>query len=484
MLVTGGFVGSFWHFTRILWLLVQLKSAMDSSTSSTCQIPEIGIKALKEAFCAQQQLLQKLYSELDEEREASASAASEALSMILRLQGEKAAVEMEAIQYKRMTEEKMCIADEYLATYEELVYQKETEIASLEFQIQAYRWKMLSLGCSDLSVGENKYSENLVLQRGDVLLGEMGNLKIRRLQSLPAMIQDPSQKKSPTERERSLIPGPDFIPRVVEETIGEDVKFQNSGLEKKSGNSAGGDSSSQWNRIGKILKEISDHKDKPENLKNESRSYLLNSHGSSITCCTKGDEVIKFESSGEREAVEYSACPASVHDKFEVPKTFEKCKTCGDEEKEKYKLILEGDNRISKPDSVLEETFESYSENNETDGVKSMLLSANHEKGLFKPRDVSVDCKVALIRPTIDAAKHQSEIQKLRQRIEQLERERIIERNEISQAGGSESIWLMEIHERLNSIQSEMRSWRSKKSIPPDDSSSVTVMEAMLHFWL
>ena len=56
------------------------------------------IKALKEALCAQQQLLQKLYNELDVEREASSTAASEALSMILRLQGEKAAVKMEANQ--------------------------------------------------------------------------------------------------------------------------------------------------------------------------------------------------------------------------------------------------------------------------------------------------------------------------------------------------------------------------------------------------
>lgn len=42
---------------------------------------------LKEALYAQQQLVQKLYNELEVEREASATAASEALAMISRRKG-------------------------------------------------------------------------------------------------------------------------------------------------------------------------------------------------------------------------------------------------------------------------------------------------------------------------------------------------------------------------------------------------------------
>ncbi|CAB4288887.1 unnamed protein product [Prunus armeniaca] len=102
-------------------------------------MPETDITALTEALYAQQQLLQKLYSELDQEREASSTAADEALSMILRLQGEKSAMKMEASQYKRLAEEKICHAEEALAIFEDLIYQKEMEIASLEFQLQAYR---------------------------------------------------------------------------------------------------------------------------------------------------------------------------------------------------------------------------------------------------------------------------------------------------------------------------------------------------------
>ncbi|KAL1553804.1 hypothetical protein AAHA92_14431 [Salvia divinorum] len=104
------------------------------------------ISALKDALCDQQELLQKLYNELDAEREASASAASEALAVILRLQGEKAAVKMEAEHYKRLAEEKIWHAEESLAMVEDAVYQKEMEVAALDYQVQAYRYKLLRIG--------------------------------------------------------------------------------------------------------------------------------------------------------------------------------------------------------------------------------------------------------------------------------------------------------------------------------------------------
>ncbi|XP_041996219.1 uncharacterized protein LOC121746448 [Salvia splendens] len=107
------------------------------------------ICALKDALCDQQELLQKLYNELDAEREASASAASEALAVILRLQGEKAAVKMEAEHYKRLAEEKIWHAEESLAMVEDAVYQKEMEVAALDYLVQAYRYKLLRIGYVD-----------------------------------------------------------------------------------------------------------------------------------------------------------------------------------------------------------------------------------------------------------------------------------------------------------------------------------------------
>ncbi|CAF2121165.1 unnamed protein product [Brassica rapa] len=120
----------------------------------------LGVGVNKETMRAQQELLQKITHELDAEREASSTAASEALSMILRLQGEKAALEMEASQYKRMSEEKMCHAETSLTLFEDLIYRKEMEMASLEFQVQAYRCKLLSLGCADVQAKEKKGVES------------------------------------------------------------------------------------------------------------------------------------------------------------------------------------------------------------------------------------------------------------------------------------------------------------------------------------
>ncbi|CAA7033120.1 unnamed protein product [Microthlaspi erraticum] len=91
--------------------------------------------------------VQRLHEELDAEREATATSASEAMSMILRLQGEKAALVMEANQYKRMVEERMSHAELSLDLLEDLNYQKEVEIKNLESELHAYRSKLMSLGC-------------------------------------------------------------------------------------------------------------------------------------------------------------------------------------------------------------------------------------------------------------------------------------------------------------------------------------------------
>ncbi|KAK9715588.1 hypothetical protein RND81_06G175000 [Saponaria officinalis] len=149
---------------------------------------EVGF--LRETLNAQQDLLQKLYNELDVERESSAIAADETLSMILRLQGEKAAMEMEAIQYKRIAEEKMFHAQEMLETFQELIYNKEMQIASLEFQVQAYKFKLASLGFDDLASSEVQYPENMLRRNGFV--GELNSPRsvklFRRGYSLPPRV--------------------------------------------------------------------------------------------------------------------------------------------------------------------------------------------------------------------------------------------------------------------------------------------------------
>ncbi|XP_071690523.1 myosin-binding protein 7-like [Rutidosis leptorrhynchoides] len=105
--------------------------------------------ALREMVTNQQQTIQDLIADLEEERYASSSAANEAMSMILKLQREKAEVQMEARQFKRFSEEKMAHDQQELMSLEELLYRREQSIQSLTCEVQAYKHRMISLGLTE-----------------------------------------------------------------------------------------------------------------------------------------------------------------------------------------------------------------------------------------------------------------------------------------------------------------------------------------------
>ncbi|CAE5957906.1 unnamed protein product [Arabidopsis arenosa] len=83
--------------------------------------------------------LMDLYMELDEERSASAVAANNAMAMITRLQAEKAAVQMEALQYQRMMDEQAEYDQEALQSMNSLLVKREEEMKELEAEIEVYR---------------------------------------------------------------------------------------------------------------------------------------------------------------------------------------------------------------------------------------------------------------------------------------------------------------------------------------------------------
>ncbi|XP_068634789.1 myosin-binding protein 7 [Aristolochia californica] len=122
--------------------------------------------ALREALVSHQQTIQELYTELDEERNASSSAANEAMSMILRLQREKAEVQMEARQFKRYAEEKMAHDQQELLILEDVLYKREQLIQSLTCEVQAYKHRLLSFGYGDAEAeaagGSNRGVRNVV----------------------------------------------------------------------------------------------------------------------------------------------------------------------------------------------------------------------------------------------------------------------------------------------------------------------------------
>uniref|UniRef100_A0A6N2N6D9 GTD-binding domain-containing protein n=1 Tax=Salix viminalis TaxID=40686 RepID=A0A6N2N6D9_SALVM len=121
---------------------------LDSFSNPRVQI-ENECAALREMVSSQQQTVQDLYMELEEERNAASSAANEAMSMILRLQREKAEIQMEARQFKRFAEEKMDHDQQEILALEDVLYKREQAIQSLTCEIQAYKHRMMSYGLTE-----------------------------------------------------------------------------------------------------------------------------------------------------------------------------------------------------------------------------------------------------------------------------------------------------------------------------------------------
>lgn len=85
--------------------------------------------------------LTELYMELDEERSASNVAANNAMAMITRLQAEKAAVQMEALQYQRMMEEQAEYDEDAIQVLRDELLKRDDDVRALESELEMYREK-------------------------------------------------------------------------------------------------------------------------------------------------------------------------------------------------------------------------------------------------------------------------------------------------------------------------------------------------------
>ena len=100
------------------------------------------VDRLKRQVEHDKKLMTALYRELEEERNASAIATNQAMAMITRLQEEKAALHMEALQYLRMMEEQAGYDDDELQKFNDLLAEKEKQIDALEAELELYRRKV------------------------------------------------------------------------------------------------------------------------------------------------------------------------------------------------------------------------------------------------------------------------------------------------------------------------------------------------------
>ncbi|TKV96978.1 hypothetical protein SEVIR_9G465900v4 [Setaria viridis] len=120
-----------------------LSLSLDGSVASEMEGGEPStVDQLKSALQAERKALGALYAELEEERSAAAIAASQTMAMINRLQEEKAAMQMEALQYQRMMEEQSEYDQEALQLLNELVTKREREKQELERELELFRQKV------------------------------------------------------------------------------------------------------------------------------------------------------------------------------------------------------------------------------------------------------------------------------------------------------------------------------------------------------
>ncbi|XP_051148343.1 probable myosin-binding protein 6 [Andrographis paniculata] len=413
---------------------------------------ESDISALKETLCAQQQLLQKLYNELDAERESSATAASEALSLILRLQGEKAAIKLEAEQYKRLSEEKIWHAEESLAIIEDIIYSKEMEVAALDHQVQAYRCKLLSIGCLD----EIKASE-VPLQRCENLVEEISHQSLGRRNSATVALK---HMKVSSDKDADA----DFVLRSVEEPT---VQEETSDMDSKVTNSSAVDINSymeQIRRLGERVREIAGANSWSETRSLSSASSQSNNVGNRTRSPSPFDSnPLSTVNETEKPNVAAGDHPSSpsIHDVFEVPRVVER---------NEHKL---GIRDVIHPEAVEvhcpKETFEIPR--------KKPLRSSAQRKKKLRRHEIGSVADGCFSAPRQQLSNRTSEI---------IEVEGPSENNN----NREEQVKLLnEIKEEINCLRDEVRSWRVKKKSParecPSSSSSLSsLQEAMIYFWI
>lgn len=125
---------------------------------------ESDIEKLKRQVEHDHQRLRLLHKELEEERNAAAIAADEAMAMITRLQEEKAALHMEASQYLRMMDEQAEYDMEALDKANDLVTEKDKEIQDLEAELEYFRNRYedeLFPGNAKTAVKTDKFKANV-----------------------------------------------------------------------------------------------------------------------------------------------------------------------------------------------------------------------------------------------------------------------------------------------------------------------------------
>lgn len=100
------------------------------------------VMLLRKMVKAERQRTNAAHLELDKERMAAASAADEAMAMILRLQNEKSSLQMQVNQLQRQSEEKQLYDQDLIHSLHWIILKHESERSLLEDQLRMCRQKL------------------------------------------------------------------------------------------------------------------------------------------------------------------------------------------------------------------------------------------------------------------------------------------------------------------------------------------------------
>ncbi|KAK3185218.1 hypothetical protein Dsin_032504 [Dipteronia sinensis] len=120
-----------------------LKFLENSESQECCEEDfEFDVLTLRRLVKIEKQRASLACMELEKERMAASSAAEETMAMILRLQNEKSATEIEANQYRILAEKKQEFDKEVIESLQWIVMRHESERFLLEEKLMSFRQKL------------------------------------------------------------------------------------------------------------------------------------------------------------------------------------------------------------------------------------------------------------------------------------------------------------------------------------------------------
>lgn len=152
------------------------------------------IRMLEKALEEEKAACAALCHELEKERAAAATAADEAMAMIMRLQKDKASIEMEVRQYQRMIEEKFAYDEEEMNILKEILIRRERENHFLEKELEAYQ--QMNFSGNEQLEGDLRYKINCI--------EHSPSLSIDSNENPPVMLQQVEKSKSIVEKEVAI----------------------------------------------------------------------------------------------------------------------------------------------------------------------------------------------------------------------------------------------------------------------------------------